>query len=49
MKSGAEMILEFFKGEYENKTSTQEDIENLVKSGTLTEDEKDEILAVTQP
>lgn len=49
MKSGAEMILSFFKGEYENKNTTQEDIENLAKAGTLTEEEKNEILATTQP
>ena len=48
MRSGAEMIVEFFKNGYENKTSTQEDIENLVKTGAITEEEKKEIIGLDQ-
>lgn len=49
MKTGAELLLDHYKGKYQKGTLTEEQLSKMVTVGTISEDEKQYITAVEEP
>lgn len=49
MKTGAELLLDHYKGKYQKGTLTEEQLSQMVTAGTISEDEKQYITAVEEP
>ena len=49
MKSGAELLLDHYKGRYQKGEITEEQISQMVTDGTISEDEKQYIMEGEEP
>ncbi len=45
MKTGAELFLDYYKGKYQKGELTEEQLSQMEKAGTITEEEKQYILS----
>lgn len=45
MKTGAELLLDHYKGKYQKGTLTEEQLSQMVITGTISEDEKQYIMS----
>lgn len=45
MKTGAELLLDHYKGKYQKGTLTEEQLSQMVIAGTISEDEKQYIMS----
>lgn len=45
MKTGAELLLDHYKGKYQKGTLTEEQLSQMVTAGTISEDEKQYIMS----
>lgn len=49
MKTGAELLLDHYKGKYQKGTLTEEQLSQMVIAGTISEDEKQYIMRGEEP